>query len=505
MELRPHQIKAVEMLRASIFEGKHRPILAAPCSFGKTITAAYMLKGAAEKGKRGIFLCDRIKLVQQAVEQFDLHGLEVGVIQGMNDRQNIFAPIQIASIQTLARRERMPEFDFAIVDEAHVHYRTVTRLMESYNAVPFIGLTATPFSKGLGKHYNNLVIPITTEELLDQGYLTPIHYYGGEKPDLSGIRKKSLPTGGSDYDVDGLAEVYEKNHKLCGDIIKNWLRFADGYPTIAFSPSIKHSKFMVDLFNEAGIPAEHIDGYMEPEERQWLFDAHEAGEFKVLSCSRLLNVGYDAPYIKCLIDAFPTTSKITFVQRAGRILRLADNKDFAVYLDHAGNVGRHGFAEQIVPESLDDGEKRYSEASLLKEKEEPKVKECPECYQQMVGVRCKACGYEIPMKKRIEHDGSMLQRLNAAQKANKVYSNERKGEILGELYYYAHTRGFSEGWAHHKYKAKFGVWPNKIKPILASHVSDEVNNLIRRENIRFAYAQGKVKKNDSTSNIKQTA
>lgn len=32
MNLRPHQITAVEMLRASLRSGKKRPILAAPCS-----------------------------------------------------------------------------------------------------------------------------------------------------------------------------------------------------------------------------------------------------------------------------------------------------------------------------------------------------------------------------------------------------------------------------------------------------------------------------------------
>ena len=508
MELRPHQQKAVEMLRASIFDGKHRPILAAPCSFGKTITAAYILASAAAKGKRGIFICDRIKLVQQAIREFDEHGLDVGVIQGIHERTNPFATVQIASIQTLARRMDswggMPEFDIAIVDECHTHYASLTKLMDAYNAVPFIGLSATPMSKGLGRHYNNLIVPITPQELLDQGYLTPIHYYGGRKADLSGVKRKAISTGGSDYDPDQLGAAYEKDHKVVGDIIKNWRKYADGMQTIAFSPSIKHSKYMVEMFNDAGIPAEHIDGYMDPEERQWLFDAHDAGEFKILSCSRLLNTGYDAPQVSCLIDCFPTSSAISYCQRAGRIFRLAEGKTHSVYLDHAGNVSRHGFAEHIVPESLDDGEVRFSERSQLKEKEEPKVKDCPECYQQMVGMRCKACGYEIPMVERITSDDAILERLSAQEKSNKLYSSERKAEWLGELYYYASTRGYSEGWAAHKYKSKFGVWPNKIKPILAHHVSDEVSNWIKRENIRYSFIRDKAQ-NGTSNNSRQTA
>ena len=85
MNLRPHQELAVEMLRDSLRAGHKRPLLAAPCSFGKTITAAAMLKMALDKGKRGIFICDRIKLVQQSLEAFGNHGLPFGVMQGNHE------------------------------------------------------------------------------------------------------------------------------------------------------------------------------------------------------------------------------------------------------------------------------------------------------------------------------------------------------------------------------------------------------------------------------------
>lgn len=490
MDLREHQIKAVEMLRDSLRSGHRKPILAAPCSFGKTITAAYMLKSAAEKGKRGIFICDRIKLVQQSLEAFDSHELDFGVIQGNHELSDVTKPIQIASIQTIARRKVFPEFDIAIVDECHTHYETLTKMMEAYSNIPFIGLSATPFSRGLAKHYDDLVVPITPVELLDQGFLCPVDYYGGRHVDTTGIKQKQLSTGGKDYDPDELAFRIEKDDTLAGDIVQNWLKYAEGRQTIAFSPSIKHSKYLVQKFNEAGIRAEHIDGYMDDDMRQELYEAHDDGEFLILSCSRLLNTGYDAPSVSCLIDCFPTASLIAYVQRAGRIMRTADGKDNAIYLDHAGNVKRHGFAEHIVPDSLDDGAHGFSERRNTKEKKEPKVKSCPECYQEMVGIRCK-CGYEIPIHERIKTDDQVLEKLSAAEKANKLYSTERKAEWLGELLYYASTRGKKEGWAMHKYRSKFGVWPNKIKPMLANHVSDEVQNWISRENIRYAQARMK--------------
>jgi len=102
MELRPHQEKAVQMLRESLARGNKRPLLAAPCSFGKTITAAYILNEAYKKGRRGIFICDRVKLVQQTLESFTDHQMPFGVMQGSHELNDPRAPIQIASVQTLA-------------------------------------------------------------------------------------------------------------------------------------------------------------------------------------------------------------------------------------------------------------------------------------------------------------------------------------------------------------------------------------------------------------------
>jgi len=483
MELRPHQQKAVEMLRFSLSKGNKRPILAAPCSFGKTITAAYMLKEAVRKGKRGIFICDRIKLVEQSLDAFDLHGIETGVLQGAHYRADSGAPIQIASIQTLARRARLPEFDFAIVDECHSTHKYLIQIMEKLNNIPFVGLSATPFAKGLGKIYDDLIVPIKPRELLEQGYLSPIHYYGGLKPNLSGVRGRALPTGGTDYDPVSLEIAVERDMGLVGDIVRNWKAHGENSQTIAFSPSIKHSKFMVEMFNEAGIPAEHIDGYTDPEMRQMLYKAHDAGEFKILSCSKLLNTGYDAPTVRCLIDCYPTKSLISYVQRAGRIARTSEGKDYSIYLDHSGNVSRHGFAEDIVPFELDDGDKKFTESNQVKKEKEAKIWECPECYQQRSGIAC-PCGYEIPMKERLKSDEQMLKRMKASERNMATTTEDDRRKFLGELYLHAENKGYKIGWADRLFKQKFGDWPNGMTPITAEKISDSVRNYIKHDTIR---------------------
>ena len=489
MELRPHQQLAIDQIRHSLATGHRRPLLAAPCSFGKTLTAAYILQHAAAKGNRVIFFADRIKLISQTCDQFDRLGLKYGVMQGQHEQTDPSQLIQIASVQTIARRHKMPDFSLAIVDECHVQAEIVKKLMERYDLVPFIGLSATPYAKGLGRYYDDLIVPITSAELLQQGYLAPVHYYGGSHIDMSKIKMKAIATGGSDYDPDALADATEEQQeKLTGDIVKNWKLYGENSQTIAFSPSIKHSKYLVDMFNREGIPAAHIDGYTEESIRQTLYKAHNDGEFKILSCSRLLNTGYDAPSVKCLIDCFPTKSLIAYQQRAGRIMRIHPDKPYAIYLDHASNVGRFGFAEQIVPTMLDDGIKKFQEKNQVKEVKEKKQNNCPMCQKIMIGIRC-SCGYQMSIKEKLETDKKTLVKLTAG----KTFTQADKSTWYSGLLTHARKKGFSDGWAAHKYRAKFGVWPRSVE-IKIGEIPLEVENWITSENIRFGYKNTKWKK-----------
>ena len=496
MELRPHQDYAVNELRRSLSTGHKRPMLAAPCSFGKTIVAAYMLKSAVSKGKRAVFICDRIKLIEQSLVSFDAHGLDFGVIQGDHWKTDYSKPLQIASAQTLARRiekhglKAFP-WDFAIIDEAHTHYKYLTRIMEKFDKVPMIGLSATPFSKGLGKYYDDLIVPTTPRELLAGGYLCPVDYYGGRKVALEGVRTKAIPTGGRDFDDRDLARSIESDVELTGDIIANWKRHAEGRQTVAFSPSIQHSKFMVDMFRAAGIPAEHIDGYMDAEEREDILKAHDAGEFLVLSCSKLLNTGWDSPSTSCLIDCYPTKSYITYVQRIGRVMRTAEGKENAIVLDHSNNVSTFGFAEDIVPTHLDDGDEKYDERKQTnkdEEKTEPKVKDCPQCYREFIGLRC-SCGYEIPIREQLETTEEELVKLSKVD--NKLHTKEQKRDFYAMLTFYAQDKGYNKSWADHKYRERYQVWPNAIdkKTIDPIRPDQDTMNWIKSRQIAFAKAR----------------
>jgi superfamily II DNA or RNA helicase len=70
------------------------------------------------KGRRALFVCDRSALINQTSQTADEYGLSAhGIIQANHPRRNSRMPFQIASIQTLAKREWWPKADVIIIDE----------------------------------------------------------------------------------------------------------------------------------------------------------------------------------------------------------------------------------------------------------------------------------------------------------------------------------------------------------------------------------------------------
>ena len=73
----------------------------------------------------------------------------IGVMQANHPRTDPLARVQVASVQTLARRG-VPHAALVIVDEAHIRSKVIENLMAERPDVFFVGLSATPWAKGMG-------------------------------------------------------------------------------------------------------------------------------------------------------------------------------------------------------------------------------------------------------------------------------------------------------------------------------------------------------------------
>lgn len=141
-----------------------RIFLYSPTGSGKTEMAFCMIEGALAKGRKVVFIANRKELVRQASRRLAAAGIHHGILQAENSH-SLGAKVLVCSIDTVHRRGLPDDVGLIIVDEAHavagsVKYR---ELLFRYNNVPVVGLSATPFSPGLGKHYEQLGGPLFQE------------------------------------------------------------------------------------------------------------------------------------------------------------------------------------------------------------------------------------------------------------------------------------------------------------------------------------------------------
>jgi superfamily II DNA or RNA helicase len=494
LDLRPFQAAAIQSLRAGLAEGYLRQMLYSPTGSGKTIMATGLVKGARLKNKRVAFLVNRIQLVEQTSQTFRRYGIEHGVIQGDNTRRD-YENVLVCSIQTVARRG-VPDVDFIVIDEAHAvagskDYRGI---IETFAGKPVIGLSASPFSKGLGKHYDKLggplfermVIASSIGELIEDGYLVDCDIYAPSEPDMSGVKQVRNKFGEMDYSDMDVGNATDKP-ELIGDIVSHWFKLARNTPTVVFASNIAHSKHIVEQFRAAGVSAEHIDCYDDTDERRAALKRFESGETKIISNSALLAEGWDAPFCETLILARPTKSLIRYLQMVGRVLRPHEGKEKALVLDHSGTVKRLGFPTDDLPLELDDGKPRSSK-SQTQEKEIPLPKACQSCsFMKPARVhKCPSCGFAPEKVSDVEVKDGDLSLVKKVSKAKTVDKQAFYSELLAVQCMY----GYSDGRVAHLYREKFGVWPRGLNKTAATP-SGEMLAWIRHVNLRYAKSKKK--------------
>jgi superfamily II DNA or RNA helicase len=226
------------------------------------------------------------------------------------------------------------------------------------------------------------------------------------------------------------------------------------------------------------------------EERQRIFKDFEDGIVQIICSVDVLVEGFDAD-VRCVIYAKPTKSEMRWCQSIGRAVRTAKGKVVAKIFDHSGTVIRLGYPHHIEYDNLfseGDAHKKAQQARI-KEKTESKEKECPSCnYIKPPGEYvCTKCGFKPIFGQNGEVDESIEL---ASMQQKEQYTMEDKKRWHSELSGYWQLKvnegkNWKQGWISHKYKEKFGVWPNKLRfnPV---EPSAEVVNYIKHLNIKGA-------------------
>ena len=493
LTLRPYQDAALQKARIVLARGVKRLMLYSPTGSGKTEIGFAMIQGALAKGKRVAFIANRKELVHQASRRLTAAGIAHGILQADNTR-NLDAKVLVCSIDTVNMRGLPHDVGLIIIDEAHAvaGSKKYRELLFKRNLVPVVGLSATPFSPGLGKIHDELRGPlfeelveaVTIRELIDLGFLVDVDCYAPADPDLTGVKTQKGMGGEVDYNESQLAEAMNKP-ALTGDVVTHWKRYAAGKQTVVFAVTIAHSMALVAAFLAAGITAEHIDYHADDEERAAILGRFSRGETMVLSNSALLAEGWDCPQVECMILARPTKSLIRYIQMVGRVLRPAPGKERALLLDHSGTVLRLGFATDDLPLELDDG--TANKAGNQKPKKPSEPKPCGNChFVKPAGVHaCPACGFAPTRQSDVGTADGVLVKLDRKKPA----TPDRKQHVYSQLLQVCRTKGYRAGWAANKYRDMFGVWPRNLRDVEAAPTG-EIMSWLKSQQIRFAKSKG---------------
>ena len=477
-DLRDDQSEALDALRDAVRDNKLRICMQAPTGWGKTMLTCALVESALAKSKKVLFTVPTISLIEQTVSMFAAQGIvEVGVIQAANPLYDWNQPIQVASVQTLAKRT-VPEADVILIDECHKWFKFYERLMHKdtmpqFEKVPIIGLSATPWTKGMGSWFTTFHRASTTQEMIDAGHLSPFKVYAPSHPDLTGVR-----TVGDDYDEAELSKRMQG--KLVADAVDTWIKLAEGRPTLCYAVDCAHAKALQMKFQAAGIPCGYQDAFTSDndkivkktgafiEGRINIKRKFHTGEYPVVVNVETLTTGIDWD-VRCISMCRPTKSDMLFVQTIGRGLRNADGKDHCLILDHSDNHLRLGYVTDVDAsyEGLHVG-KTPEHSNRTEGIRLPK--ECPQCayLKPPKLAQCPACGFVAKVVSRIKPETGELVEFTRELKRKPppppdplvVETMEEKAVFFSELKYYCARQGYAPGWAMHKYKEKTGVWPN---------------------------------------------
>jgi superfamily II DNA or RNA helicase len=451
LTLRPYQHQAISELRASYREGARAPLLVLPTGGGKTIVMAEILRSVADRGRNGLVLVHRRELIAQTSHKLDLAGVAHGIIAAGYQPTN--APIQVASVQTLARRLAQLTWspDLIVVDEAHHAVAgTWAAALQRWPDAYRLGVTATPVrqdGRGLGSVFDRLILGPSVSELIAGTFLTPARIYAPPPiADLNGLKAR-----GGDYRPEEAAERMDRP-TVTGDAISHYQRLCNHKRAIVFCCSTQHADSVNTAFNQRGVRAATLLGTTPADQRDHLVRQLATGQLSVLVTVDVVSEGFDCPAAEAAILLRPTQSLGLYLQQVGRVLRPADGKDAALILDHVGNVHRHGFPDDHRDWSLDDRLKRSRNAGPPA----PCVRTCEVCFAAFAPAPiCPCCGTPAKLSAReIRQRDGELQELAREAVARSRRRDVGRARTLAELLAVAKQRGYSPGWAYRIHNAR---------------------------------------------------
>lgn len=400
---------AIHRTVQAVLQGRPRILITMATGTGKTFVAVQIVwkLWKTERKRRILYLVDRNFLVDQPLSrEFSIFGDAVWKIQGEAKKGR---EIYFALYQALAEDESRPGlykeyppdyFDLIIVDECHRGSATDAsrwrRILEYFHPATQIGMTATPLRDETRDTYRYFGNPIYTYRLgqgIEDGFLAPYRVNRivpsvdatGWRPEQGQLDRfgREIPDGVYETkDFERVVSLLSRTEVVAQHLtayLKRTDRFAK---TMVFCVDQEHAEDLRAALHKANedltpqyphyvarvtadegkVGRGHLDDFVDPERDVPV----------ILTTSRLLSTGVDAPTCRNIVLFKPIGSIVEFKQIIGRGTRLYPDKDklWFTILDYAG-------ATRLFADPDFDGEpERISEERIYPtgEEQEPPLK-----------------------------------------------------------------------------------------------------------------------------------
>lgn len=414
--LRYYQQDLVTGIKQAWSDGARVVLGVSATGSGKTVVVSHLM---AQEPGGSLFMAHRSELVSQASIALAREGLVHRVIGPDSLRRNCAAihvaefgrsfydpnsRTAVAGVDTLIRVPSnaawLSNIALWVVDEGH-HLLSDNKWGDAVALMPQargLAVTATPLradGRGLGRHADGLadamVVGPPMRQLINEGWLTKYRVFAPPSDlDLSAVKV----TDSGDFSPEPLRKAVHKS-RITGDVVAHYLRIARGKLGMTFCVDIEAATETAEAFRAAGVAAEVIHGKT-PE----LVRARIMREFRQRRVMQLVSVdilgeGTDVPAVEVVSMARPTQSYGLFVQQFGRALRLMDGKEFALIIDHVGNVFRHGLPDAPRDWSLNRRDRRTKGPSDAIPTRLCLRDECGSVYERTL-PECPYCGQPAP-------------------------------------------------------------------------------------------------------------
>lgn len=333
-------------------------IVKAPTGSGKSVISILatleMLKN--KRNPKIVYAVNSTTLLKQFQNFARKEGLDFEIVSGelnelKKEKDSNLIALSISYYYSQKKRGKNEELksivnsaDLIIIDEAHHTPASSIKslLLDSPNSVR-LGLTATPYREDgrdleiLGL-LGRITYSINYQDLVKNHYLVSLEYiqFTPEIPKKLQEKIKRLEKEKDDMEFSkyysALLRLFENSPNTNRQIIQK-IKSIGEFPALVIVRRISTAKKLSEMLNQNGIIADYVTSQTGLEKRMRKIENLKNGKLQILVATSLADEGLDIPNLKLIVLLSQGKSRIKLVQRIGRVMRPAVNKQKGTILD----------------------------------------------------------------------------------------------------------------------------------------------------------------------------